>query len=196
MALNLDQIRALAQRVAASHGLDVVEVEYQGAAKFRTLRIFIEKNAEERAKLAELSGEEGSEPLPAVPNLDQLAGVTHDDCTAFSRDFGTVLDVEELVPGTEYTLEVSSPGLERKLYTPADYQRFLGSLAKLQTFTPVAGNRHWQGRLTQASDQGIVLDLSVLKQKSKGRKASNKTGEDAVEIEFSNIEKAHLIPEF
>ena len=196
MALNLDQIRALAQRVAASHGLDVVEVEYQGAAKFRTLRVFIEKNAEERARLAELGSLEGAEPLPAVPNLDQLAGVTHDDCTAFSRDFGTVLDVEELVPGTEYTLEVSSPGLERKLYTPADYQRFAGSLMKLQTFTPVAGNRHWQGRLTQASERGIVLDLSALKQKGKGRKTGQKAGENVVEIEFSNIEKAQLIPEF
>ena len=195
MALNLDQIRALAQRVAASHGLDVVEVEYQGAAKFRTLRIFIEKNAEERARLLAQAPEE-SEELAGVAHREQLSGVTHDDCTAFSRDFGTVLDVEELVPGDEYTLEVSSPGLDRKLYSPADYQRFAGSLVKLQTFTPVAGNRHWQGRLTQASERGIVLDLSALKQKGKGRKTGQKAGENVVEIEFSNIEKAQLIPEF
>jgi ribosome maturation factor RimP len=206
MALNLDQIRAIAQRVAASHGLDVVEVEYQGAAKFRTLRIFIEKNAEERAKLAAQAPEENEDgelhagavsgvPNNGVPNMEQLSGVTHDDCTAFSRDFGTVLDVEELVPGAEYTLEVSSPGLDRKLYSPADYQRFAGSLVKLQTFVPVAGNRHWQGRLTQVKDKGITLDLSALKQKGKSKKANQKTGQESVEIEFSNVEKANLIPE-
>ena len=196
MALNLDQIRALAQRVAASHGLDVVEVEYQGAAKYRTLRIFIEKNADERAKLAARTDGDPEAPLPEGLKMDQLAGVTHDDCTAFSRDFGTVLDVEELVPGAEYTLEVSSPGLDRKLYSAADYQRFSGSLVKLQTFAPVAGNRHWQGRLTQVSDRGITLDLSALKQKSKGKKASQAVNREGVEIEFSNIEKANLIPEF
>src|ERR1700761_8797788 len=90
MALNLDQIRALAQRVAASHGLDVVEVEYQGAAKFRTLRIFIEKNAEERARLAAKGPEEltDGEPIDGEPdgvgrgsfNVEQLSGITHDDC--------------------------------------------------------------------------------------------------------------------
>jgi ribosome maturation factor RimP len=202
MALNLDQIRALAQRVAASHGLEVVEVEYQGAAKFRTLRIFIEKNAEERAKLVAKSQEEpgdeaAADSIPAsVANRDQLAGVTHDDCTAFSRDFGTVLDVEELVPGEEYTLEVSSPGLDRKLYTAADYERFRGSLVKLQTFAPVAGNRHWQGRLTGMNEGRITLDLSALKQKGRSRKANQSTKNDAVEIEISNIEKANLIPEF
>jgi ribosome maturation factor RimP len=202
MALNLDQIRSLAQRVAASHGLDVVEVEYQGAAKYRTLRIFIEKNAEERAKLAALGEQAPSAELkgvlsPAsVSSVDQLAGITHDDCTAFSRDFGTVLDIEELVPGAEYTLEVSSPGLDRKLFTPDDYRRFSGSLVKLQTFTPVAANRHWQGRLAGASDRGITLDLDALKQKGGRRKANQRAGGEAVEIEFSNIEKANLIPEF
>lgn len=206
MALNLDQIRALAQRVAASHGLDVVEVEYQGAGKHRALRVFIEKNAEERARLAAQSGvgngPEGDSDgnakteLPEGFRTDQLAGVTHDDCTAFSRDFGTVLDVEELVPGTEYVLEVSSPGLDRKLYTAADYERFLGSLVKLQTFTPVAGNRHWQGRLTQVINGRITFDLSALKQKSKGKKANQTAKQETVEIELANVEKAQLIPEF
>jgi ribosome maturation factor RimP len=206
MALNLDQIRALAQRVAASHGLDVVEVDYQGAGKHRALRVFIEKNAEKRAKMAAGSPAGGGAEsdtegdlkteLPEGFRMDQLAGVTHDDCTAFSRDFGTVLDVEELVPGTEYVLEVSSPGLDRKLYTAADYERFTGSLVKLQTFAPVAGNRHWQGRLTQASDGRITLDLSALKQKSKGKKANQTAKQEAVEIELGNVEKAQLIPEF
>lgn len=190
MALNLDQIRAAAQRVAASHGLDVVDVEYRGG-KPRALCVYIEKNAEERARLAAEAGSE-SNGLRA----EQLSGVTHDDCTAFSRDFGTLLDVEDLVPGAEYTLEVSSPGLDRKLRTPDDFERFVGSLVKLQTFEPVAGNRHWQGRLTHTGDKTVTLDLSALKQKGRNRKAAAKANQEKVEIGLANIEKANLIPEF
>lgn len=193
MALNLDQIRSAAQRVAASHGLDVVDVEYRAGSKPRALCVYIEKNAEERARLAEEAG--AVDGLPA----EKLSGVTHDDCTAFSRDFGTLLDIEELVPGVEYTLEVSSPGLDRKLRTLADFQRFTGSLVKLQTFEPVAGNRHWQGRLTQGNAQAITLDLSALKQKGKGAKAAAKAGKEKsqhLEIALANIEKASLVPEF
>jgi ribosome maturation factor RimP len=193
MALDLDQIRATAQRVAASHGLDVVEIEYQGDSKHRILRVFIEKNAEQRVKLAEAAKTAGPEAaLPSGFEIDQLAGITHEDCQQFSQDFGTVLDVEELVPGADYTLEVSSPGLDRKLYGEPDYRRFAGGLVKLQTFEPVAGNRHWQGRLTEVKEHSILF--SAVKQKGKSRKkdAANET----VEIEFSNIEKANLVPEF
>jgi ribosome maturation factor RimP len=194
MALNLDQIRATAQRVADSHGLDVVEIEYQGGSKHRTLRVFIEKNAEERAKLTGTAKADSSEDaLPSGIEIDHVAGITHEDCQQFSRDFGTVLDVEDLVPGAEYTLEVSSPGLDRKLYGEADYRRFTGSPVKLQTFEPVAGNRHWHGRLTEVKEHSIVLDLSALKQKGKNKKKS--AAVETVEIEFPNIEKANLIPE-
>jgi ribosome maturation factor RimP len=192
MALSLDQIRTTAQRVAASHGLDVVEVEYVGAAKDRTLRIFIEKNAEERARLtapAEAAATAGQHDHPI--HREHLSGITHEDCQAFSRDFGTVLDVEELVPGDNYTLEVSSPGLDRKLHGISDFRRFSGSLVKLQTFEPIVGNRHWQGRLTQVSERAITIDLSALKQKGKSKKANQETAD----IEIANIEKANLIPE-
>ncbi|HTW45363.1 MAG TPA: ribosome maturation factor RimP [Acidobacteriaceae bacterium] len=191
MAFNLDQIRTAAQRVAASHGLDVVDVEYRAGAKPRALCIYIEKNAEQRAKLA-------AEPEALENNFkaEQLSGVTHDDCTAFSRDFGTLLDVEELIPGAEYMLEVSSPGLDRKLHTLQDFERFSGSLVKLQTFQPIAGNRHWQGRLTTVSSAAVILDLSALKQKGKSRKAAAKAAQENLEIAFSNIEKASLVPEF
>jgi ribosome maturation factor RimP len=194
MAISIDQIRTTAQRVAASHGLDVVEVEYQGAGKSRILRVSIEKNAEERARLAAQTvvANAGDTNEPGSVNREQLSGVTHDDCTAFSRDFGTLLDVEELVPASDYVLEVSSPGLDRKLHGLDDYRRFSGSLVKLQTFEPVAGNRHWQGRLTQASDRAITLDLGALKQKGKSKKVNQETAD----IEISNIEKANLIPEF
>jgi ribosome maturation factor RimP len=110
----------------------------------------------------------------------------------FAQDFGTVLDVEDLVPGAEYTLEVSSPGLERKLSKPADYVRFTGSLVKLQTFTPVNGNRQWRGRLKGFKDEVVTLDLSAVKQKGKAKKA---TAEEVIEIPLANVEKANLVAE-
>src|SRR5665213_836249 len=105
MALDLDKIRALADRVAASHGLEIVEVEYVGNPKHRALRIYIEQDAATRAKLA-ISAEPGELKLPEHVSVDQLAGITIEDCQVFSEDFGTVLDVEDLVPGADYTLEV------------------------------------------------------------------------------------------
>ncbi len=103
--------------------------------------------------------------------------------------------MEDLVPGAEYTLEASSPGLDRKLTRPEDFHRFKGSLVKIQTFEPIRNNRHWQGRLIAPSstetEPMITLDLSATRQNSKSRKA----GGDTVEIALSNIEKAQLIPE-
>ncbi len=214
MAVHLDEIRATAERVAASHHLEVVDLEFQGGAKFRTLRVFIEKNAEERAKLAEKilaaggtseeaeagSAEAGSidsvdpllEELPKGVPVERLSGVTHEDCAVFAQDFGTVLDVEDLIPGAEYTLEVSSPGLERKLTKAEDYSRFAGSLVKVQTFSPVNDNRHWQGRLTQFADGVLTLDLTAVKQKGKAKKAATSQN---VEIALGNVEKANLVTE-
>jgi ribosome maturation factor RimP len=200
MAVKLDAIRSAADRVAASHGLDVVELEFIGPAKERTLRVFLEKNAEGRAKLkAQVAASEGSEEAEALPealvsgrlSVDQLSGITHEDCAAFSRDFGVLLDVEDLIPGAEYTLEASSPGLDRKLTKPEEFQRFAGSLVKVQTFEPIRNNRHWQGRLAAGDGETIALDLGAVKQNSKSRKA----GVDTVEIARANIEKAQLIPE-
>jgi ribosome maturation factor RimP len=193
MSLSLEQIRQTADRVAASHGLDVVEIEYLGGGKQRILRVFIEQNAEHRARrAAEAAGEAQSLHLGEGIALDQLAWVTHEDCERFSRDFGTVIDVENLVPASDYTLEVSSPGLDRKLETRSDYERFQASPVKVRTFTPVAGNRHWQGKLTEVKPEGIVLDLTAKKQKG-SKKASVPV--QTVEIAFANIEKANLVPE-
>ncbi len=195
--MKLDAIRSAAERVAASHGLDVVDIEFAGPAKDRTLCVFLEKNAEGRAKLKaaiEAGGER--EDLPerlreGKLSIEQLSGVTHEDCAAFSRDFGVLLDVEGMVPGDEYTLEASSPGLDRKLTRPEDFQRFAGCLVKVQTFEPIRNNRHWQGRLAAGAGAEISLDLSALHQNSKSRK----TGVSTVEIALGNIEKAQLIPE-
>jgi ribosome maturation factor RimP len=199
MALSLEQIRHTADRVAASHGLVVVEIEYLGDAKQRILRVFIEQNAEQRARRAveavAVPGEEQGLLMKLEAEgmaLDQLAWVTHEDCERFSRDFGTVIDVENLVPASDYTLEVSSPGLDRKLETRSDYERFQASPVKVRTFTPVAGNRHWQGKLTEVKPEGIVLDLTAKKQKG-SKKASVPV--QTIEIAFANIEKANLVPE-
>jgi ribosome maturation factor RimP len=207
MAVRLDEIRTAAQRVASSHGLDVVDIEFTGSAKERLLRVFLEKNAEGRARLrAEVAA--GAEGLPerlveGTLSPEQLSGITHEDCAGFSRDFGVLLDVEELVPGGEYTLEASSPGLDRKLTRAEDFKRFMGSLLKIQTFEPIRNNRHWQGRLVEAPqapgsealvgtvEPSITIDLAAVKQNSKSRKA----GVSTVQIALSNIEKAQLIPE-
>jgi len=191
--------------VAASHGLDLVDLELAGPSKERVLRVFLEKNAEGRARLkaAITTGvDDGNLPETLVreiqegklgtDRLEQLSGVTHEDCAAFSRDFGVLLDVEDLVPGGEYTLEASSPGLDRKLTRPEEFQRFSGSLVKVQTFEPIRNNRHWQGRLTASTGETITLDLNAVKQNSKSRKA----GVGTVEIALVNIEKAQLVPEF
>ncbi len=212
MAFDVDQIRTVGQRVAASHGLDVVEIEFHGGARHRLLRVFIEKNAEERKKLTSAAQNNGDPAMNSGGEsktgtasrtgdlgIDQLAGITHEDCEAFSRDFGTVLDVEDLIPGSEYTLEVSSPGLDRRLHGVDDFRRFQGLLAKVQTFEPVAGNRHWQGRIGTVEERSVHLDLEKKAagrgKKNAGQKASIADATE-VEIALSNIEKAQLVPEF
>jgi ribosome maturation factor RimP len=205
MTARLEEIRVAAESVAASHGLEVVDLEFTGSAKERTLRISLEKNAAGRARLkAEIAAAAASGNVEHLPErmvegglaIEQLSGVTHEDCAAFSRDFGTLLDVEDLVPGAEYTLEASSPGLDRKLSRPEDFDRFAGCLVKVRTHEPIRNNRHWQGRLmagsAPSSETGkIMLDLGAVKQNSKSRKA----GVSQVEIELANIERANLVPE-
>ena len=203
MAVVLEEIRAAAERVAASHGLDVVDIEFAGSAKERILRIFLEKDAEGRAglKAAAEAGMEGNPAAAGLPRelsegaltVEQLSGVTHEDCAVFSRDFGTLLDVEDLVPGAAYTLEASSPGLDRKLSRPRDFERFTGCLVKVRTFEPVRNNRHWQGRLIAGGAKGITLDLTTGKPSRAAKK--QRAGGNTVEIALENIEKAQLAPE-
>ncbi len=171
MALDVERVREIADRVAASRGLEVVEVEFLGGGKARMLRVFLDK--------------------PAA-GVDPLAGVTHEDCANFSREFGTILDVEDVMPGA-YTLEVSSPGLDRRLIKPADFSRFAGSRLKLTTRQPVENNRHFEGRLESFKDGRLTLDLSVASHKS--RKKMGESAGQKIEIEFANVEKANLVPE-
>ncbi len=165
MAGGLEKVREIAERVAQSSGLEVVDIELLGGGKARMLRIFIDK-----------------------PN-----GVTHEDCSSFSREAGTIFDVEEAVPGASYLLEVSSPGLDRKLSKPADYQRFTGSLVKVMTRDPVNGNRHFEGRLKAFHDGQLSLELTGRKKSKKHQAVESGT---EVAIDLANIEKANLVPEY
>ena len=96
------------------------------------------------------------------------------------------------MPGS-YTLEVSSPGLDRKLIKAADFTRFTGSRMKLTTRQPVNNNRHFEGRLESFKDGKLTLDLSVASHKS--RKKMGAVAGEKIEIEFANVEKANLVPE-
>ena len=171
MALDVDRVREIADRVAASSGLEVVEVEFLGGGKARMLRVFLDKVA---------------------AGTDPLAGVTHEDCANFSREFGTILDVEDVMPSS-YTLEVSSPGLDRKLTKAADFNRFTGSRLKLKTRQPVNNNQYFEGRLESFTDGRLTLDLSVASHKS--RKKMGAAAGEKIEIDFANVEKANLVPE-
>ena len=165
MTAGLDRIQEIVDRVAVSSGLEVVDVELWGGGKARMVRIFI----------------------------DKPGGVTHDDCSNFSREIGTIFDVEDAVPGGSYTLEVSSPGLDRKLTKPTEFERFSGSLVKLMTRIPINGNRHFEGRLEWLGEGRIGLELAGRK-KSKKQEAVEAGAK--VEIELANVEKANLVPEF
>ena len=121
--------------------------------------------------------------------IDKPVGVTHDDCANLSREVGTILDVEDAIPGGSYTLEVSSPGLDRKLVRPADYERFTGSRVKLTTRNPVNGNRFFEGKLENFQQGRLTLDVSTARKKFRG------DGEQRLEIDLANVEKANLVPE-
>ncbi|HEY6273097.1 MAG TPA: ribosome maturation factor RimP [Terriglobales bacterium] len=165
MAADADKIREIADRVAARQGVAVVEVEMRGGGKARTLKI----------------------------TIDKPEGVTHEDCANVSREVSTILDVEDTVPGSgSYTLEVSSPGLDRKLVKTEDYVRFIGSRVKLTTREPVSGNRHFDGRLKSFREGRLILEM--LSGKKKPKPGHAQPGQ-VVEIELANVEKANLVPE-
>jgi ribosome maturation factor RimP len=163
MAFEVERVREIAERVALSSGLEVVEVELRGGGKARMLRVVI----------------------------DKPAGVTHEDCANLSREMSTILDVQDVVAGSSYLLEVSSPGLDRKLLRAADYERFTGSRVKLTTRNPVAGNRHFEGRLESFENGRLTLDLSAARKKF--RPVSDAA--QKLDIELANVEKANLVPE-
>src|SRR5581483_7209342 len=193
MAVDLDHVRAIAERVAASLGLEVVELELRGGGKGRMLRIFIDKPigvAPEKDK-----------PVGAAQEKDKPEGVTHEDCANLSREVSTILDVEDAMGAGSYVLEVSSPGLDRKLFRPSDFERFQGSRVKLTTKDPVNGNRHFEGRLEHFESGRLTLDLAEARRKFRPKQkvgeatAPHEQAPHKLEIELANVEKANLVPE-
>jgi ribosome maturation factor RimP len=147
-----DAIGKIIERVAAREGLELVHWEAVGPRNNFVLRIFI----------------------------DKPGGVNHGDCETVSNQVGTLLDVEDLI-ANRYTLEVSSPGIERGLYKPADYERFAGSRVKIRTFAPINGQRNFRGTL-----MGIIGEVVSIDADGAGR----------IEIPYAQIAKANIEYEF
>ncbi len=125
----LSKVEEIARRVVESEGMELVEVEVKGGGQ-RLVRI----------------------------SIDKPEGVTHADCELVSQQVGTILDVEDVVPGGRYTLEVSSPGVERKLLKPQDYERFRGKKASITLRDAIDGRRHWEGTLTGLEAGSVKLE--------------------------------------
>jgi len=157
--MDLVPIREAAERVARSEGLEVFDIEWK-IGKQRLLRVYLDR-------------------LPGPENPEGL-GVTHNDCQRVSEQLSVIFDVEDLVPGPAYVLEVSSPGLDRKLIRPGDYERFAGRRAKIWLNEPVENQKFLEVRLAGYAD-GIVK-LAV-----KDRE---------IAVPYAAIQKANLVVEF
>ncbi len=149
--MELERIRDAAERAARTAGVEVVDVEWK-IGKQRFLRVYI----------------------------DKPGGITHRDCEAVSEQLGVLLDVEDLVPGPRYILEISSPGLDRKLTKAPDFERFAGRLARISTAEPVENSTFFEGRLAGYSNGLVKLDV-------KGR---------IIELPLAGIRKANLVVEW
>jgi len=125
------EVEKIVERVGAPAGIELVEVQWLGAGANRLLRIFIDK-----------------------PD-----GVSHGDCELISTEVGTILDVENVIPGGTYRLEVSSPGVERKLVRARDYERFAGRKVKVNFKVPVENQKRWEGTLRGYSGGVVTLDV-------------------------------------
>jgi ribosome maturation factor RimP len=172
--VNLEKIRAAAERVARSEGLEVVDVEWK-VGKQRFLRVYIDRMPQRSP------GPEGGSA--AESDVDPDPKISHADCERVSQQLSVILDVEELIEGPGYILEVSSPGLDRALKKPGDFERFTGRLAKITTSEPIGDARFFEGRLAGFADGKVKMEL-------KGREAG------VVEIPLEGIRKANLVVEF
>ena len=128
----MDKIWEIADRIARTGDVEIVDIEFLGGGKHRVLRVYIDKTGPEAA-----------------------GGVTLGDCQALSHGMEEVLDAEDLIPGGEYTLEVSSPGVERKLTRPRDFVKSVGKKVKVVTTEPVANATTWIG-LQQAFAEDVL----------------------------------------
>jgi ribosome maturation factor RimP len=143
----LDRIYAIASPILSSEGMELVEIEYRREARGWVLRFYIDKKG----------------------------GVTLDDCTRFSQEVENILDVEDFI-STPYTLEVSSPGLTRRLKTERDFVRYCDHLIKVKTFYPIENRRQFRGKLLKFSENRIEIE----------------TEGGIFQISLSNVAKANL----
>jgi ribosome maturation factor RimP len=158
------KIAEIAERVAMPEGIEIVDVELLGSGRGRLLRIFIDRPG--------TSGTSGDGPI----------GVSHGDCEFISQQVGTILDIEDVIPGDSYTLEVSSPGLERKLSKVKDFERFVGQKAKIVLREPVENQRRWEGKLAGISQGVIALEIAA-PEPAAGR---------VIRIPLDQVQKANL----
>jgi ribosome maturation factor RimP len=165
--VDLAKVRDAAERVARSEGLEIVDVEWK-IGKQRFLRVYIDKLPDGSA------GAEVNDPYPKI---------SHVDCQRVSQQLSVILDVEDLIPGPAYVLEVSSPGMDRELRKPAEFERFKGRLAKISTTEPVGDAKFFEGRLAGFADGKVRMEL-------KGKEART------VELPLEAIRKANLVVEF
>jgi len=126
----LERVTAIAERSARREGLEVWDVEVAGAGRGRIVRIYI----------------------------DKPEGVTLDDCELISQQVGTVLDVEDVIPDQHYNLEVSSPGVERRLWKPEHFARFAGQKVRVALREPIENRRRWEGTVRGVEDGMILVE--------------------------------------
>ena len=151
MIVDLGKIEGIAERVAVREGLTLVDVELKGGSSNPLLRVYI----------------------------DKPGGVSHADCALVSEQMSAILDVEDPFPGS-YLLEVSSPGLDRKLAKPREYRYFTGRRARIVLREPLEERKVFEGRLVGFEEGRVRLSLD---------------DEKIAEFELSNISKARLLPE-
>ena len=176
--MDLEKIRSAAERVARSEGLEIVDVEWK-VGKQRFLRVYIDRLPKPATVMSDAAGEMEA----AESACDPYPKISHSDCERVSQQLSVILDVEELIPGPGYVLEVSSPGMDRALTRPADFERFQGRLAKISTSEPVGEARFFEGRLAGFADGKVRMEL-------KGKEART------VEVPLEAIRKANLVVEF
>ena len=172
--MNLEKIREAAERVARSEGLEVVDVEWK-IGKQRFLRVYIDR-------IPPKPGSTGAEGQ-SQPEAEAEQRISHRDCEKVSQQLSVILDVEELIPGPGYILEVSSPGLDRELKKAADFERFAGRLAKISTVEAIGDAKFFEGRLAGFADGKVRMEL-------KGKEAR------VVELPLEAIRKANLVVEW
>jgi ribosome maturation factor RimP len=179
LRLDLEKIREAAERVARSEGLEIFDVEWK-VGKQRFLRVSIDRVPKAGAAMTDAAG---TVLAGAEAREGGELGVSHADCQRVSQHLSVILDVEELIPGPGYILEVSSPGMDRALRKPAEYERFRGRMAKISTTEPVEDEKYFEGRLAGFADGKVRLEL-------KGKVART------VELPLEKIRKANLMVEF